>query len=77
MILVCDRCKRTYTFPEGIRALFYANGPHTLLPIGQKLGCDGILRPTAPLPGAEIDFRALARKQESSESSNTSDVLGG
>lgn len=74
MKLVCDKCQRTYIFPDkGIKALFYAGGAHTLLPIGQTLGCDGILRPTVPLPSAEIDFRAIVRKH--GEDSNTSEAL--
>ena len=77
MKLTCDKCQRSYNFPDGLRSLFYAGAPHAILPIGASLNCDGTLQPDMPLPSAEIDFRALARKQESSESSNTSDVLGG
>jgi len=64
MILTCETCGKKYDFPdESLRARVYVDGPHSLMPVGQRLGCDGTLRSTEASPATEIDFREIAKRQ--------------
>ena len=63
MILTCNKCGKTYNFPDGgLKGLVYAGGSHSLLPIGQRLECDGTLQTMTSLPSAEINFREIAKR---------------
>lgn len=63
MKLICDKCGKTYTFPDkGLKGRFFAGAPHSLMPIGQREGCTGTLQSDRPAESTQVDFRALVRE---------------